>query len=295
MEFLQLLAALPFATPLALRELRGLAESLPSTEPMPVLFLGHGSPMNAIEDNAFTRGFRTIAGTLPAPAAVLCVSAHWETPGSFVTAMPQPRTIHDFGGFPPALYQVQYPAPGAPAVAEEMRGMLGASTLGLDTSWGLDHGCWSVLIHMFPDATVPVLQLSLDYTASPEAHYALARRLAPLRRKGILIVGSGNMVHNLRRVAWDRLGEAGFGFDWAVEAGEWMKAAIRARDHAALQRYATQSEAVKLAVPTPEHFLPLLYTLALQEEGEEAALFNDEYVAGALTMTSLRIGPKSGG
>lgn len=273
-----------------LKDLNKMTEPLGSTERMPVLFLGHGSPMNAIEENDFVAGFRKIGSEIPRPNAVLCISAHWETKGTYVTAMEKPRTIHDFGGFPKALFDVQYPAPGSPELARETRDLVKKTRVGLDESqWGLDHGAWSVIKHLYPDADVPVIQMSLDYSQSPQYHYELARELASLREKGILIVGSGNMVHNLRKVAWDRLNDKDFGFDWAIEASEKMKSHILSGDHAPLINFRAQGKAFDLAIPTPEHYLPLLYALALQEKGETISLFNDRAVAGALTMTSVKI------
>ena len=176
-----------------------------STEKMPVLFLGHGNPMNAIEENEFVAGIRSIGMTIPKPDAILCVSAHWETRGTFVTAMSKPRTIHDFGGFPRALFEVQYPAPGSPELAKVTKSLIRKTDVGLDESWGLDHGAWSVIKHLYPDADVPVIELSLDHNQDPQYHYELAKELRPLRDKGVLIIGSGNMVHNLGLVAWDKL------------------------------------------------------------------------------------------
>ena len=257
---------------------------------MPVLFLGHGSPMNAIEENEFTRGWAALAGKLPKPKAILCISAHWETKGSWVTAMNDPRTIHDFGGFPRMLYEVQYPAPGSPDMAKETSAAVTKTEVGLDSQWGLDHGCWSVIRHLYPLADVPVIQLSLDHFRSPQYHYELAQELTTLRDKGVLIIGSGNMVHNLGMVAWDKVNEPEYGFDWALEASAQMKKFILTRDHKALIRYQERGEAFRLAIPTPEHYLPLLYALALQEKDEEVSLLNDKAVLGSLTMTSVVIG-----
>jgi len=202
---------LPFGLRAApLSGLAQFAELFGASPKMPVLFVGHGSPMNAIEENVFVRGFRETAASLPRPRAILCISAHWETMGTFVTAMERPRTIYDFGGFPPELYEVVYPAPGSPSLATETKRLINSVTVGEDLHWGLDHGAWTVLRHFFPDAAVPVVQLSLDMRQPAEYHYELARALAPLRDKGVLIVGSGNMVHNLRLVAWNKLNEAGF-------------------------------------------------------------------------------------
>jgi len=272
-----------------LNELQKMVDPFGPTAVMPVLFVGHGNPMNAIEENEFVAGFRKAGETIPRPNAVVCVSAHWETRGTFVTAMEKPRTIHDFGGFPRALFEVQYPAPGSPQLAEEVRRQVTRTEVGLDDRWGLDHGAWSVIKHFYPEADIPVVEMSLDRSQPAQYHYELARQLAPLRKKGVLIVGSGNMVHNLRMVAWDRL-ETPFGFDWALEAAEKMRTAILSGDHRLLIDYAAQGKVFDLAIPTPEHFLPLLYSLALKEEGEPVSLFNDKPVGGSLTMTSVRIG-----
>lgn len=273
---------------LKLNALGKLTETMGSTEQMPVLFLGHGSPMNAIEENEFVKGFRDAGKTIAKPNAVLCISAHWETAGTFVTAMEKPKTIHDFGGFPQALFDVQYPAPGNPQLAKETKELVKKTTVELDEKWGLDHGCWSVVKHLYPNADVPVLQLSIDYRQTPQYHYELAKELAALRKKGVLIVGSGNMVHNLRMVAWDKLNES-YAYEWATEANEKMKKYILNGDHQQLVNFRSQGKAFDLAIPTPEHFLPLLYTLALKEENEKVSFFNDKPVAGSLTMTSVKI------
>lgn len=271
--------------------------SLPSNpandgQVMPVLFVGHGSPMNAIEDNEFSRGWRQVALDLPRPKAILCISAHWETRGTQVTAMSKPRTIHDFGGFPAELFAAQYPAPGSPELAQWTQQVMEKTPVSLDQAWGLDHGAWSVLKQMYPDADIPVVQLSLDYTRQGREHYELAKELAPLRKKGVLILGSGNIVHNLRLVrlkgGWDSLNEP-FAFDWAIEADQLFKKLIAENDHQRLADYEALGTAVQLAVPTPEHYLPLLYVLALKEEDESITYFNDKPLAGSLTMTSLII------
>lgn len=259
-----------------------------STAKLPVLFLGHGSPMNAIEENEFVEGFRKIGREIPKPRAILCISAHWETRGTFVTSMASPRTIHDFGGFPKELYEIEYPAPGSPELAKEVREAVSKTNVEPDYNWGLDHGAWSVIKHLYPDASVPVVQMSLDYTKSPDFHYQLARELAPLRSEGVLIIGSGNMVHNLRLAAWDRLTDQ-IAYDWAAEAQEQMKGFILNDNHDALINYAQQGESFRLAIPTPEHYLPLLYTLALKDKNESIHIFNDKPVAGSLTMTSIKI------
>lgn len=273
-----------------LNDLAKLSSSFAETPAMPVLFLGHGNPMNAIQENEFVEGFRKIVRTIPRPNAIVCVSAHWETRGTLVTAMPQPKTIHDFGGFPPELYQVQYPAPGSPALAGEIQSLVKSTFVGLNNDWGLDHGAWSVIRHLYPKADVPVIQLSIDYTQSPRYHYELGRALSALRRRGILIIGSGNLVHNLRMVDWRRMNESGYGFDWALEAREKMNKFITEGNHQALIDFTKQGRSFQLAIPTPEHFLPLLYTLGLQAKGESVTLFNDKPIAGSLTMTSVKIG-----
>lgn len=272
-----------------LKELQSITHSPAGTAAMPVLFLGHGSPMNAIEENEFVAGFRNIAKKIPKPAAILCISAHWETRGTRLTASPLPQTIHDFSGFPKALFEVQYPAKGSPGLANQTKALITKTEIGLDDQWGLDHGAWSVLKHLYPDADVPVVQMSLDTGRDPQYHYELAQQIKSLRQKGILIIGSGNMVHNLGKVAWNRLNEK-FGFDWALEAAGKMKQFVLEGNHKELIRFRSQGRAFDLAIPTPEHYLPLLYCLALQDKNEKAELFNDKAVAGALTMTSVKIG-----
>lgn len=290
-QFLKLLAVWPLTGGIMqdVKALNRVRTGLENTEKMPALFLGHGSPMNAIEENEFVAGFRDIAAQLPKPQAILCVSAHWETRGTWVTAMNNPPTIHDFGGFPPALYDVQYPAPGSPDLALETKQLIQKTDVGLDEKWGLDHGAWSVIKHLYPNADVPVIQLSLDYGQSPQYHYELARELAALRHKGVLIVGSGNIVHNLGRLAWDKLNTDNYGFDWAIEASEKMKGFILNDDHTSLIGYKAQGTAFQLAIPTPEHYLPLLDTRALKDKTDAISLLNDKAVAGSLTMTSVML------
>ncbi len=270
-----------------LNTLGSLAEGFAATDTMPALFLGHGSPMNAIEDNVFSRGWQNMGKNLPKPNAILVVSAHWETRGTQVTAMDMPRTIHDFGGFPRELFEVQYPAPGSPELAAETKKAITSTEVGLDHAWGLDHGSWSVVKHLFPNADVPVVQLSLDRTQGPQYHYELAKQLNVLRRKGVLIVGSGNIVHNLGILDW-RNTEGGY--DWAVEANTKLKGFIADGNHQALVNYNTLGREVSLAVPTPEHYLPLLYILGLKGEKENVSFFNDQTVMGSIAMTSVKIG-----
>jgi 4,5-DOPA dioxygenase extradiol len=272
-----------------LQTLGAAAAHFPNTERMPVLFLGHGSPMNAIEENEFVQGFRNVAKSIPTPKAILCVSAHWETKGTYVTAMQMPKTIHDFGGFPKALFDVQYPAPGSPELAKATKELVTATHIELDDKWGLDHGAWSVIKHLYPNADIPIIQMSIDYTADPQKHYEIAQQLSALRRKGILIIGSGNMVHNLRAVDWQHFDKDNYAYDWALEASDKMKKFILDQNHRALIAFRSQGRAFDLAIPTAEHYLPLIYTLALQEKGEGVTLFNDKAVAGSLTMTSVKI------
>lgn len=277
---------------MGLEKLHHWTKTFKNTDKMPVLFVGHGSPMNAIEENEFAAGWRRMSNTLPKPTAILCISAHWETRGTFVTAAEKPMTIHDFGGFPRALYDVQYPAPGSPKLAKETQEIVTKTDIGLDEKWGLDHGAWSVLKHMYPAADVPVIELSLDYFQTPQYHFDLAKQLAPLREKGVLIMGSGNMVHNLGMIAWDRLNSDEYGYDWALEASDKMKHYILNGNYKELINFRSQGKAFDLAIPTPEHYLPLLYTMALKEKNEKITLFNDKAIAGSLTMTSVKIEKK---
>ena len=286
---------LSFLLPLALNamksnEINQILTSGENTPKMPVLFVGHGSPMNAIEENEFVEGWRNLGKTIPRPKAILVVSAHWETKGTYVTAVQKPQTIHDFGGFPKALFDVQYPAPGSPELANETKRIITKTTVGLDEKWGLDHGAWSVIRRIYPEADVPVIELSLDYSQGPQYHYDLAKQLAALRNKGVLIIGSGNLVHNLRMVAWDKMNEPEYGFDWAIQANNKFKQLIQSGNHKELINYTSLGREVQLAVPTPDHYLPLLYTLALKDKNEPVSFFNDKPVMGSLTMTSVRIG-----
>ncbi|RYY71874.1 MAG: 4,5-DOPA dioxygenase extradiol [Chitinophagaceae bacterium] len=257
---------------------------------MPVLFIGHGSPMNGIEDNEFSSRWKKMAEEIPVPKAVLVVSAHWFTKGTQITAMDFPKTIHDFGGFPQELFEVQYPAPGNRILAQETVDIIKSVKVELDHDWGLDHGTWTVVRHMYPQANIPVLQLSIDYSKGPQYHYDLGKELYGLRKKGVLIIGSGNMVHNLRMVAWDKMNTDNFGFDWAIQMNDNFKNFISHGNHKPLINYESLGKEARLAIPTPEHYLPLLYTLALQGDKDKAEFFNDKLVAGSLTMTSVKIG-----
>ena len=266
---------------------KGLGEE---EEKMPVLFIGHGSPMNAIEDNEFSKRWQQMGKEIRTPKAVVVVSAHWLTKGTMVTAMPNPKTIHDFGGFPQALFDVQYPAPGSPELATEIQKLITNSAVELDHDWGLDHGTWSVVKHMYPNADIPVLQLSIDYYKPAAYHYELAKQLLSLRKKGVLIIGSGNMVHNLRMVAWDKLNEPEYGFDWALEMNDIFKNKISNGFHKELIQYEKLNKSATLAIPSPDHYYPLLYILALQTDNDKVEFFNDKAVGGSLTMTSVKIG-----
>jgi 4,5-DOPA dioxygenase extradiol len=257
---------------------------------MPVLFIGHGSPMNGIEDNVFSKTWTKLGAEIPKPKAVLVVSAHWLTNGTHITAMEYPKTIHDFGGFPQALFEVQYPAPGSPILALETSKLIKSTSIGLDHDWGLDHGTWTVVRHMYPNADIPVLQLSIDYSKPPQYHYDLARELVSLRRKGVLIIGSGNMVHNLGMVAWDKLKVPEYGYDWAQEMNRVFKDKITVGDVQSLIQYERLGSAAKLAIPTPDHYYPLLYTLGLRDKSDAIQFFNDKAIGGSLTMTSVKIG-----
>jgi len=258
---------------------------LPQTDRLPVLFLAHGSPMNAIEDNAFTRTLRALGARIARPAAVLVVSAHWMTPGSLRSlSTPQPRTIHDFYGFPRELYEVEYPAPGAPHVAREVSQLTGAA---LDDSWGLDHGTWSVLRHLLPNADVPVMQLSLDTSAPGRRHVELARALAPLRERGVLIVGSGNIVHNLSAIRWQAGAPA---YDWAQEFDSWVAQRLLDGDVDALAGYESLGRIAHLAAPTNDHYLPLLYAAGLRRDDEPLSFEYEGLEMGSLSMRTAVIG-----
>ncbi len=255
------------------------------SERMPVLFVGHGSPMNAIEDNDFSRAWSEAAAALPRPKAILCVSAHWETRGVKVTAQEKPRTIHDFYGFPQPLFDMQYPAPGSPHLADQVRQAVKLAEVQPDTTWGLDHGTWSVLGRMFPRADIPVVQLSLDRTRDFQAHYDLGRELQSLRDEGVLIVGSGNIVHNLRVVVFEDVA-----YDWAVDYDARVKQWILDGDHQPVIHYERHGQPAALSVNSGEHYLPLLYVLALQQPGEPVSFFAEKLWGGSLSMRCVRIG-----
>lgn len=291
-QFIKVAGITAFSIPMisALNKLENITGKFSNSQRMPVLFLGHGSPMNGIEDNEFVREFKKQGKQLDKPNAIVVVSAHWETKGTFVTAMENPKTIHDFGGFPKELYQVQYPAPGHPKLAQEITELVEPkNTVHLDDKWGLDHGSWTVVKHLFPNANVPIIQLSLDYSLTPNQHYELAKQLKQLRDKGVLIIGSGNIVHNLRKVDFSKINEH-YGYDWAIEADKKMKKWILEDNHQSLINFKEQGKAFDLAIPTSEHYLPLLYTLALKNNNDNTTIFNDNPLGGSLTMTSVKFG-----
>ncbi len=254
---------------------------------MPAIFVGHGNPMNIIRRNQWTEGWIALGGALPRPKAILAVSAHWYLPATMVTAMPYPRTIHDFGGFPQELYEMRYPAPGDPALAAKVRDILAPIPVELDKEWGFDHGAWSVLYHMFPDADIPVAQLSVDRTQPPSFHYEIGKLLAPLRDEGILLLSSGNLVHNLQAYEWDRP-DAG-AFDWASRFEENIRVLLQAGEDTQLIDYPALGHGAKLSVPTPDHYLPLLYILGPRRKGEGISFPIEGFDGGSISMLTIQI------
>lgn len=255
---------------------------------MPAIFFGHGNPMNALADNEYTRAWGEIGRSIPKPKAVLCISAHWYIPGVAVTAMERPRTIHDFGGFPQELFEVEYPAPGSPELANRVNEVLGGEAVIDSGRWGLDHGTWSVFVHVFPKADVAIVQLSIDETKPAEWHYEFAKSLAPLRDEGVLIIGSGNLVHNLHTYAWGRHDVDAF--DWAARFDQKARKLISAGDHEPLVDYESLGKDAMLAAPTPDHYLPLLYILALQRDGDGVTFPVEGFDGGSISMTTVRVG-----
>jgi len=259
-----------------------------ATQPLPAFFIGHGNPLNALQRNSYTEKWKALGKEIPRPKAVLCISAHWFIPNVAVTAMSAPRTIHDFGGFPRELFAVEYPAPGNPALANRIRTLLAPLSVDLDQQWGLDHGTWSVLCHLFPHADIPVVQLSMDETKPASFHYAVGQRLAKLRDEGMLIIGSGNLVHNLHAYAWGK--HPAEPFEWAVRFEEQVRELLLAGDHAPLIAYESLGRDAMLSVPTPDHYLPLLYVIALQREGEHISFPVAGVDGGSISMLSVRVG-----
>lgn len=258
-----------------------------STPTMPVLFIGHGSPMNAIEQNAFTQHLQQLGKKMVKPQAIMVVSAHWQTRGTYVHVAPAPKTIHDFGGFPQALFDVDYPAKGAPSIAKNVGNVVSKTTILHDTEWGLDHGAWSILKHLYPLADVPVFQLSLDFTLTPQGHYDLAKELMELRNKGVLIIGSGNIVHNLGMLNWQNPNN--MGFDWAIDFDEYIAGALTKSNHQQLVDYKQAGKSAILSVPTNEHYLPVLYAAAAQNNQSELVFTYQEMQMGAISMRCFQI------
>ena len=256
--------------------------------PMPAIFFGHGNPLNALHGNAWTEGWAAVGRSMPRPKAVVCVSAHWYLPATLVTAQERPRTIHDFGGFPRELYRVQYPAPGAPELARRVRELLAPVDVGLDEQWGLDHGTWSVLCHVFPEADVPVIQLSIDETQPAEFHYETGKRLGSLRDEGVLVMGSGNLVHNLHAYAWGQ--QVTEPLDWAARFDAQARGLLLAGDDGPLVNYERLGRDAMLSAPTPDHYLPLLYVLAVRREGEQISFPVEGFDGGSISMLTIRLG-----
>jgi len=258
------------------------------TTPMPAIFFGHGNPMNTLRSNAFTAGWAAIGTGVPRPRAVLSVSAHWYIGATAVTAVPNPRTIHDFGGFPQRLYEFQYPAPGAPDLASHVRDLLAPLPVTLDQQWGLDHGTWSVLSHVFPQADIPVIQLSIDRSQPAEFHYEIGKRLAPLRDEGVLVIGSGNLVHNLSAYIWREPDREPY--DWALRFDQRIREALAVGDDASLIAYETWGKEAMLSCPTPDHYLPLLYVVGLRRDGDPISFPIEGFDGGSMSMLAVRIG-----
>jgi len=256
--------------------------------PMPAIFFGHGNPMNAIGQNGYTDAWAEIGRSIPRPKAILCVSAHWYIPAVAVTAMPKPRTIHDFGGFPRELFEVEYPAPGSPELAVRVQELMGDGVIADDRHWGLDHGTWSVLVHVFPEADIPVVQLSINEAETAAFHYQTAKRLSALRDEGVLVIGSGNLVHNLHTYAWGRHNVDPF--DWALRFEDKARELILADDHEPLIEYESLGRDAMLSAPTPDHYLPLLYILALKRDGESVSFPVEGFDGGSISMLTVRIG-----
>lgn len=268
-----------------LQSLKSWADEQPHTDMMPVMFVGHGNPMNAIMQNEFTKTWNKLGSQLPKPTAIICISAHWLTNGTYITAMEKPKTIHDFGGFPRELFEQQYPASGSPDLAKQVGLVVKTADVKDDHQWGLDHGTWSVLLPMYPQADIPVLQLSIDYSKPPQYHYELAKQLKELRKKGVLIMGSGNIVHNLGMIDFENKTR----FEWAYEFDEKIKSFIDKGDHESVIRYDKLGTIARYAVPTNDHYLPLMYTLGLQDKKDQISYFNDKMDAGSISMRSILI------
>jgi 4,5-DOPA dioxygenase extradiol len=288
-EFLKLITLIPISTQaMKLNELKNITKGFGNSELMPVLFIGHGNPMNALADNAFTKSLvATGLSMKEKPKAILVVSAHWLTKGSHVMVSENPKTIHDFGGFPEELFNVQYPAPGSPELARETKRLITSTTVEEDDAWGIDHGAWTVLRHMFPKADIPVFQLSIDYTKAPEYHYQLAKELKSLRNKGVLIIGSGNIVHNLYQINFSDNAKP---FDWAIEFDTLVKTQLVKRDYTDLMNYQKLGKSAQLSIPTNEHYLPMFYSLGLTDKNEKLQFTFEEIQNGSISMRCFQIG-----
>lgn len=268
--------------------LNGLLQNKKQDHKMPALFIGHGSPMNAIQTNAYTKFLGDVVSKIPLPTAILCISAHWMTDGTWVTKMDNPKTIHDFYGFPQPLFDIQYPAPGSPELAADIQKLVSNPVIHADTEeWGLDHGTWAVLRHMYPEANIPVLQLSLNMNKPGEYHFKLGQELAKLRERGVLIVGSGNIVHNLRQIRWESNAKP---LDWALEFDEWSKQKILQRDNKALQDDVLKTQAGRLAVPTMDHYYPLHYIMGLASNEDEIKFEYEEIQNASISMRTVSVG-----
>lgn len=286
-HFLKTLALLPLAgISMKLNELNKITSGFTGTEKMPVLFVGHGNPMNAITDNVYSKSWRAMGEKLTNPKAILCISAHWLTDGTAVTMVEHPKTIHDFGGFPQELFQVQYPAPGAVDYAKMAIASVTSTIVHEDFEWGLDHGAWSVLKNMYPKADIPVFQMSIDYAKPPQYHFNLAKELYALRKKGVLIVASGNVVHNLGVISWDGKIKA---YDWALEFDTLVKKSIENNNPAALIDYQKLGKLATMAHPTNDHYLPLMYTLGLRDNTDQVQFFNESMDMGSISMRSVML------
>lgn len=286
-EFIKSLGGLAVMTTIDLKTFGNELSAEKNTSRMPALFIGHGSPMNAIEQNAYTRSLHKLGQSLEKPKAIMVISAHWQTRGTYVHTSPAPKTIHDFGGFPKALFEVQYPAKGSPEFAEMVSQQITTTKVLHDDDWGLDHGAWAVLKQMYPGAEIPVFQLSLDFSKGPAYHYNLAKELNALRNKGLLIIGSGNIVHNLGMLDWNN--PTAKGFDWAIEFDEKVKTNLQNRNHAPLIDYAQMGKSAQLSIPTNEHYLPMLYAAALQQKNENLTFFYEEMQMGSISMRCFMV------
>lgn len=287
-DFLKSIALLPLGGyAMQLHELKNITGDFTNTAAMPVLFIGHGSPMNGISDNAFTRALGNMGTALQPPAAILVISAHWLTKGTHVLTAPQPKTIHDFGGFPQALYDVQYPAPGAPEMAAATKAMVTSATVVADDQWGLDHGAWTILKHMYPKANIPVFQMSIDYHQPPAYHFKLAAELKGLRNKGVLIIGSGNIVHNLYQVDFSANPKP---YDWALEFDALVKTKLEQGAFTDLVNYHTLGRAAQLSIPTNDHYLPMIYSMGLTDKNEALKFTYEEIQNGSISMRCFQAG-----